>query len=172
MKPPKKPPKRLEDLMNLDLNIVFNVLLIESSAEPFQPNLNELKLRPNCDACLQMLPILMSQPAITNIANPFLYDPDDVLNALRECFVSLDSELQHLFRNNRRWSGSTCTATIITPAHIFTANLGDSRTLLVQSVSNDVVGLVSEKVETEGIPTGVRFSTSDHKIQLIQSKLS
>lgn len=49
-----------------------------------------------------MLPILMSQPAIANIANPFLYEPEAVLSALRECFVSLDSELKQLFKNNRR----------------------------------------------------------------------
>lgn len=85
----------------------------------------------------------------------------------RESFIELDSTLHHLFRKNRRWSGSTCTATLITPAHIFTANLGDSRTLLVQRVPApskcpDVILEVDEDL-LDYIDPGVTFSTSDHK---------
>ena len=87
----------------------------------------------------------------------------------RESFIELDSALHKLFAKNRRWSGSTCTATLITPAHIFTANLGDSRTLLVQKVpippfraATIFEGDTEEEI-SNFVDPGVKFSTADHK---------
>jgi len=87
----------------------------------------------------------------------------------RESFIELDSALHKLFAKNRRWSGSTCTATLITPAHIFTANLGDSRTLLVQKVpvppfraATIFEGDTEEEI-SHFVDPGVKFSTADHK---------
>ena len=49
----------------------------------------------------------------------------------RNAFLELDLELkkEHL---RFTYNGSTVTASIITPTHIFIANLGDSRTILIR----------------------------------------
>ena len=56
----------------------------------------------------------------------------EVEEALRQSFIDIDAQLHNQMKKYRRFAGSTCTCSLITPNHIFTANLGDSRTLIVR----------------------------------------
>ena len=80
----------------------------------------------------KLLPIFLNQKEVKDITNSIQYEPESIEKALRESFIELDAELHRLMKKYRRFAGSTCTACLITPGHLFTCNLGDSRTLIVR----------------------------------------
>lgn len=79
-----------------------------------------------------MVPVLLNQPQIAKITNAIEYVTREVEEALRQSFIDIDAQLHVQMKKYRRFAGSTCTCSLITPHHIFTANLGDSRTLIVK----------------------------------------
>ena len=83
-----------------------------------------------------MVPVLLSQPQITKITNGLEYEVKEVEEALRQSFIDIDAQLHVQMKKYRRFAGATCTSSLITPNHIFTSNLGDSRTLIVKKGSN------------------------------------
>lgn len=70
----------------------------------------------------------------------------EIKQGIREGFLALDEDLRNLpeIANGKDKSGSTAVCVLITPNHIFFANCGDSRAMLI----------------SEG---EVAFATTDHK---------
>ena len=134
-----------------------------------------------------MVPVFLNQPQITKITNGLEYEVKKVEEALRQSFIDIDAQLHVQMKKYRRFAGATCTSSLITPNHIFTSNLGDSRTLIVKKgfiksnkriVNNFVLVPLPPKIpsiifETQDDDTiaelastmdaGVSFSTTDHK---------
>ena len=89
-------------------------------------------------------------------------------------FFVLFLEFKWAKSDKSRFAGSTCTCSLITPNHIFTANLGDSRTLLVKKVPlpPKIPSIIFETQDDETIQElastmdpGVTFSTTDHRLK-------
>ena len=70
----------------------------------------ELKFDSQCENPIQraaekMLPILLENEAVKKIQTGLDYDPNEIEIALRDTFISVDTELHKLMKNYRRFAG-------------------------------------------------------------------
>ena len=52
-----------------------------------------------------MLPILLDNETVKNVKTGLDYDPNEIEIALRDTFISVDTELHKLMKNYRRFAG-------------------------------------------------------------------
>ena len=62
-------------------------------------------LNPTKRAAEKMLPILLENEAVKKIQTGLDYDPNEIEIALRDTFISVDTELHKLMKNYRRFAG-------------------------------------------------------------------
>ena len=60
---------------------------------------------PTKRAAEKMLPILLENEAVKKIQTGLDYDPTEIEIALRDTFISVDTELHKLMKNYRRFAG-------------------------------------------------------------------
>lgn len=108
----------------------------------------------------RILAVILNRPEIQDLTDSINYDPERIGNAIAEAFYELDIELKNE-EGRYFYNGSTCTAVMITPKHMFVSNLGDSRTIIIKQIP-------AEEPRRKTGPTrrkrnSIKFSTSDHK---------